>query len=318
MTMRIAVVGAGAVGGYFGGRLARAGEDVVFIARGAHLAAMRERGLRVDSVLGDFVVHPVRATDRAADVGPVDVALVCVKAWQLPGAIETMRPLVGPQTAVVPLLNGVEAADQLQAAFGAGPVMGGLCRIISLLVGPGHIRHAAAEPYIAFGELDRRPSERGTRLREAFVRAGVRAEVPRDIHVAIWEKFLFLEPLSSLGALTRAPFGVMRAVPETRAVLERAVREIDAVGRARGIALADDTVARIMRFIDAAPADGTASMQRDLAAGRPSELEAQTGAVVRLGREAEVPTPVHEVFYAALAPGEARARGAIAFAPVTG
>lgn len=307
--MQIAIFGAGAVGSYFGGRLAQAGEDVSFIARGERLQALRERGLRVDSIKGDFVVQPAPATDDPATVGPVDVVLVGVKAWQVPEAAQAMRPLVGPETVVVPLENGVEAPDQLAAVLGREHVAGGLCRIVSMVMGPGHVRHAGMEPYIAFGELDNRPSERLERLRQAFARAiGVTAEIPPDIHAALWEKFLFIASLSGVGAVTRAPVGVIRSLPETRVMLNLALREIAAVARARGIALPDSALDRTLALIDGLPPDATASMQRDIMAGRPSELESQNGAVVRLGREAGVETPLNAFIYHSLLPQETSAR----------
>ncbi len=311
--MRIAVFGAGGAGGYFGGRLAQAGEDVVFIARGEHLRAMRDHGLRVDSIKGDFVIRPVQATDDPSQVGPVDAVLVCVKAWDVPAAAQAMRPLVGPETFVVPLENGVEAPDQLAAVLGAEHVLGGLARIISFIVEPGHIRHTGAEPYVAFGELDRQPSQRAERLRQAFARAGVAAEIPPDIQAAMWEKFLFIAAISGVGAVTRAPAGIMRSLPETRQMLEQAMREVFAVAQARSIALPDEIVAKTMAYMDSLPPDGTASMQRDIIAGRPSELEYQNGTIVRLGRESGVPTPTHAFIYASLLPQELRARGRAQF-----
>lgn len=311
--MRIAIFGAGAVGGYFGGRLATAGEDVVFIVRGAHLEAIRQGGLYVESPLGDFRVYPAQATDRPEEVGPVDVVLVGVKAWQVPEAARAMAPLIGPETFIVPLENGVEAPGQLAEVWGPAHVLGGLCRIISSVVAPGRIRHGGMEPYVAFGELDNRPSERAERLRQAFERAGVRAEIPPDIHVALWEKFLFITPFAGLGAVTRAPVGVLRSLPETRGMLERAIAEAFTVGRARGVCLSDDVPTRIMALIDGMPPEGTTSMQRDIAAGRPSELDSLVGAVVRLGREAGMDTPLHAFMYYSLLPLEKRARGEIQF-----
>jgi len=312
--VRIAVFGAGAIGGYFGGQLARAGEEVTFIARGAQLRALRGQGLRVDSPTGDFVVQPVQATDDPAQVGVVDAVLVGVKAWQVTEAAQAMRPLVGPGTFVVPLQNGVEAPDQLAAVLGADHVLGGLCRIVSFVVEPGHIRHAGLEPYVAFGELDNHPSERAGRLREAFARAGVKAEIPPDIQVAMWEKFLFIASFSGVGAVTRAPAGVLRGQPETRRMLEQAMHEVLAVARARGIALPEESIPRTMTLIDSLPPGGTASMQRDVIEGRPSELESQNGAVVRLGREVGVSTPLHVFIYHSLLPLELRARGRVQLA----
>lgn len=312
--MRIAVFGAGAVGGYFGGRLAQAGEEVVFIARGEQLRALRERGLQVDSLAGDFVIQPVQATDEPAEVGTVDVVLVGVKAWQVPEAAQAMRPLVGPETFVVPLQNGVEAPAQLAAVLGAEPVLGGLCRIVSLVVEPGHIRHAGMEPYVAFGELDNRDSRRVECLRQAFARAaGVSVDIPPNIQVAMWGKFLFIASFSGVGAVTRAPAGVLRELPETRDMLDRAMREVLAVAQARGIALPEQSIPKTMALIDSLPPEGTASMQRDIMAGRPSELESQNGAVVRLGEEEGVATPLHAFIYHSLLPLELRARGQIQF-----
>jgi 2-dehydropantoate 2-reductase len=312
--MRIAVFGAGAVGGYFGGRLAQAGEDVVLIARGRHLQAMRSRGLRVESIAGDFVVDPVEASDDPTEVGVADAILVAVKAWQVPEAGAAMRPMVGPETFVVPLENGVEAPSQLATVLGQKHVLGGLCRIISALVEPGHIRHAGIRPTVTFGELDGRRSERAERLRNAFQRAeGVTPEIPPDVRVAMWEKFLFIAALSGVGAVTQAPVGVLRSLPETRQMLEEAMEEILTVAQARDVALPRATIAETMTFINGLPADGTASMQRDVMAGRPSELEAQNGAVVRLGREAGVETPLHTFIYRSLLAQELRARGQLDF-----
>lgn len=311
--MRIAVFGAGAVGGYFGARLAQAGEEVIFIARGGHLEAIRQNGLFVESPLGDFHIHPAQATDRPEEVGPVDVVLVGVKAWQVPEVAPKMGPLLGPETFIIPLENGVEAADQLAAVWGRERVLGGLCRIISTVAAPGRIRHGGMEPYVAFGELDNRPSPRAERLRAAFERAGVRAEIPSDISVALWEKFLFIAPFAGLGAVTRAPVGVLRSVPQLRRMLEDAIGEAFAVGRARSVRLPDDAPARTLALIDGMPPEGTTSMQRDIAAGRPSELDYLVGAVVRLGEASGVATPLHAFMYYALWPQERRARGEMSF-----
>ncbi len=312
--MRIAIFGAGAVGSYFGGRLAQAGEDVVFIARGEHLQAMRDSGLRVGSIKGDFVLQSVNATDDPAQVGVVDVIFVCVKAWQTTEAIKAMRPMIGPQTFVVSLQNGVEAPSQLAAELGKEHVLGGLCVLITYIVEPGHICHAGTDPFIRFGELDNRPSERVKRLRQAFDRAsGLTVEVPPDIHVAMWQKFLFITSFSGVGAVTRAPIGVVRGQPGTRQMLEKAIFEIYNVARARNIALPENVIDETMEFIDSLPPEVTASMQRDIMNGRPSELEVQNGAVVRLGQEAGVETPVNSFIYHSLLPMELRARGELEF-----
>jgi 2-dehydropantoate 2-reductase len=308
--MRIAVFGAGSVGGYFGGRLAQAGEDVVFIARGDHLNAIQREGLRVESIEGDFVVQPVQASDDPAAVGPVDAILVCVKAWQVLQAAEALRPMIGSSTVVVPLQNGVEAPSQLEAFLGEDHVLGGLCRIMSSIVSPGHVRHAGIEPYVAFGRLDTRQSEGAERLREAFSRAkGVQVEIPSDIRVAMWRKFLLIAAWSGLGALTRAPIGLIRTQPETRGMLQQALREIHAVAVAHRVALPHEAIRETLAFIDGLPPQGTASMQRDIIAGRPSELASQSGAVVRLGRETGVEVPMHTFIYQSLLLLEMQARG---------
>ena len=310
--MRIAVFGTGGVGGYFGGRLAQAGEEVVFIARGDHLAAMLKQGLKVDSVNGDFLVKPVQATDDPERVGRVDVVLV--KAWQVPDAAEAIRPMMGPDTVALPLQNGLEAPTQLAAVLGDQHVLGGLCGLSTFIVGPGHIRHAGADPFIRFGELDNRPSERVERLRQAFERSsGLTVEVPPDIHVAMWMKFLFITVWSGLGAVTRSPLGVWRSLPETRQMAESALQEIISVAQARDVGLPENAMPTVMNMYDSFPPDITSSMQRDIAEGHPSEVEAQIGAVVRFGKQADVATPLHEFIYATLLPTELQARGQLLF-----
>lgn len=311
--MRIAVFGAGGVGGYFGGRLAQAGEDIVFIARGDHLKAMLTDGLRVDSVKGDFVVKPVQAADDPEQVGVVDVIIVGVKTWQVHDAAQAMRPMVGPETVVLPLQNGVETPAHLAAVFGNQHVLGGLCALISFIVGPGHIRHAGFEPYVRLGELDNHVSERVQRLHEAFATAGVSVEIPPNIHAALWEKLLNVGPFGSLGAVSRAPIGVLMELPETRKLMEQGMREIYEVARTRNIALSEGIIDKAMAVLDKVPASGTSSLQRDIIAGKPSELDAWTGSVVRLGKEVGVATPLHSFIYYSLLPREMRARGQMEF-----
>jgi 2-dehydropantoate 2-reductase len=310
--MRIAVFGAGSVGGYFGGRLALGGSDVVFIARGAHLQALRTQGLRVESPKGDFTVPSVQATDDPTQIGPVDVVLVAVKAWQVPEAAQAMRPIVGPETCVVPLQNGLEAPAQGAAVLGPQHVLGGTCVISSAIVAPGCIRHLGLDPSITFGELDHTPSPRAERLRQAFVRAEVTAIISLDIQVAIWEKFMAIR-FGPVGAVARAPAGVLRSVPETRQMVEQACVETLRVAQARGIALAEDSPAKTLSALDSIAPGIIASLQRDIEAGRPSELDALTGALVRLGAEVGVATPLHAFLYHTLLPQELRARGQLQF-----
>ena len=312
--MPITIFGTGAVGAYFGGRLAEAGEDVAFVARGDHLRAIRERGLRVTSIAGDFTIHPARASDDPAALGPADVILVAVKAWQVAEAAAGMRPLLGPDTFVVPLLNGVEAPDQLAEALGPDRVLGGLCRIVAWIEAPGHIRHAGVDPWIGFGELSGGTSERAQRLGAAFARTrGVTAQVLPDVRAELWRKLMFIAAMSGVGAVTRAPIGVVRGRPETRRLLERAVQEIHAVAAASGVTLPPSAVAETLAYIDSLPDEATASMQRDILAGRPSELDAQSGAVARLAARAGVEAPVHDFLWRSLLPLELRARGEVRF-----
>lgn len=311
--MRIAIFGTGGAGGYFGAQLARAGEDVVFIARGKHLQAIQTQGLRVETSKGEIVIQPAQATEDPARVGVVDSVIVGVKTWQVKEAALAMQPMIGPKTFVVPLQNGVEAASQLAEALGTDHVLGGLCGTISWIVGPGHIRSIGEANFIKFGELDKRPSERAEQLRQAFDRSGVKVEVPSDIYVSLWEKFLFVVSFGGVGAVTRAPIEVIRTLPETRRLLEQSLHETFAVAHARQVALSDGSVEKAMAFLDSLAPSATTSLQRDIAEGKPSELEAWSGAVVRLGREAGAATPLHEFIYHSLLPLELRARGKVQF-----
>jgi len=311
--MRIAIYGTGGVGGYFGAQLARVGADVVFIARGAHLAAIREHGLRVETPQGEIAVRPAQATDDPAEAGPVDAVLLCVKTWQVLEAARAMRPLISAETVVLPLQNGVEAAAQLAAALGAERVIGGTCGTLSQVSGPGRILSRGEVHFVKLGELDNRPSARTERLRQAFERAGVKAEIPPDIHQAVWAKFVLVVSFGGVGAVTRAPLGVLRSVPETRVMLEQCLHEAVAVARARGVGLSETTIPSALALLDGMPPGATTSLQRDIADGKPSELEAWTGAAVRLGRAAGVATPTHDFIYSSLLPAEAQARGEVRF-----
>ncbi len=307
--MRIAIVGAGGVGGYFGGRLANADPDsTFFIVRGATLEALRTKGLRVESVNGDFTIDRVHATDDPASIGIVDAVLLTVKTSNLAMALEAARPIVGPQTVVVPLENGIDAPEEIESALGRKHAAGGLCGIISFILEPGHIRHVATEPFVMLGELDNSRTKRIEALCDAMTAAGIKAEIPQDIHRSMWTKFLFIAPMSALGAITRTPVGVWRAMPETRAMAAQAVREVIAVANARGIQLGADAEERTMARFDGLAAEATSSLQRDIMQGRPSELDAQLGAVVRLGHALNVPTPLFETLYHALLPQERMAR----------
>ena len=306
--MRIAIFGTGGVGGYFGGRLAHAGEDVTFIARGEHLRAIRANGLKVESQLGNFVVFPAKATDDVNEIGEVDLVIVGVKAWQVPEAARALKLGVGPDTSVLPLQNGVEAVSQLVHELGPDRVIGGLCRIVSFVVSPGHIRHAGFTPSIIIGELDNQRSERIASIERVFQHAGVQITIAPDIQVALWTKFLFIASFSGVGAIANAPAGVLRTDPKWREQMLAAMNEIYLLAHARGIKLPSDSIDTAMAAINALPEDGTSSMQRDIAAGKPSELESQNGAVVRMARESGIDVPTHALIYETLKPLEQIAR----------
>ena len=307
--MRIVVFGTGGVGGYFGGRLARAGEDVTFIARGEHLNAIRVSGLKVDSTDGDFVISPAQATEDVGEVGDVDLVILGVKAWQVPEAARAIKPIVGPNTTVLPLQNGVEAVSQLVDELGSANVIGGLCRIVSFVVGPGHIRHAGFTPSIIIGELDNLRTDRIIRIEELFTRAGLEITIAQDIQVALWTKFLFIASFSGVGAMANAPAGVIRSDPKLRTQIINAMEEIYTLAHARGINLPPDSIDTVMRAVDALPEDATSSMQRDIAAGKPSELDSQNGAVVRMAHETGIEVPTHTLIYETLKPQENLSRG---------
>ena len=306
--MRIAVVGAGGVGGYFGGRWAEAGLDVTLIARGPHLQAMRDGGLRIVSPLGNAHVEVV-ATDDPAEVGQVDAIVIATKTWQLAAAARDIAPMVGPDTMVVGLQNGVDASDVICGAVDREHVLGGSCRIISYIEEPGAIHHIGADPTVIFGEAGGGTSKRVLRLLENLrTGAGMTVRTSSDIQTVIWKKFHFLASTAGVGSVTQEPLGVIRSTPELRSRLRQAMDEILAVASARAVALEDTLTDDAMAFVDGLPADGTSSMQRDFAAGRRTELESLSGAVVRLGRESGVPTPVHAEIYQFLLPRELAAR----------
>ena len=311
--MRVAIYGTGGAGGYFGAHLARTGEDVTFVAPGQHLKAIQAHGLCVETAAGEIVVQPAQATDDPMHVSPVDVIFLGVKAWQVEEAAKNMQPMVGPQTLVVPLQNGVEAPSLLAAILGPEHVLAGLCGTISWVVAPGRIRNIGSANFIKFGELDNRRSERAERLRQLFEKAGVKVDIPSDIHKALWEKFLLVTPFGGVGAVSRAPIGIMRTVPETRLLLEQCMQEVSAVARASRVQLSDTVVPDTMKFVDTLAENAATSLQRDIAEGKPSEIDFWNGAVVRLGRAVNIPTPVNQFIYHSVLPQELRARGKLVF-----
>jgi 2-dehydropantoate 2-reductase len=297
--MRFAVIGAGGVGGPFGAALAKAGYDVTFVARGAHLAAIRKNGLRI---VGAQEVHvaPVQATDDASSVGPVDVVLFTVKNFGVEAAAKALPPLLKPGAAVIALQNGVDAEERLGRLIGDDYVMGGVAEISAAIQEPGVIRQVSDYARMRFGEMDGRTSERGKAMLAAFQKAGMDATFTPDIQKALWTKFVMLATMSGVTSATRANFGSLRGDPDTRSLMQAAVAEAVAVGRAKGVDLGADAVERTMAWIDTLPAQGRASMAVDLERGNRLELPWLSGTLVRLGKELGVPTPVHGFLSAVL------------------
>jgi len=292
--MKIAMMGSGGVGGSFGARLAHAGYDVSFVARGAHLAAMREHGLTIENEpQGNIHVPEVRATDDPRTLGCADLVILSVKLWDTESAARQMRPLVGPRTAVLSLQNGVIKDDILKTEFGAAAVMGGVAYVATHISRPGVIHQVGTMQRIVLGEYDGRRSERARFLHEALLRSGVTAELSDDVRKAIWEKYVFLVGLSGTTTTMRQTIGPIRGNPQTRAFLLDLMRETVPVGRANGVALPEDFAEDRLAWGDSLPADMTSSMHHDLERGNPLEVEWLSGVVVRLGKAVGVPTPAN-------------------------
>ncbi len=300
--MKIAIMGSGGVGGYFGARLAAARNDVTFIARGAHLDAIRNEGLRVQSPLGDVHIDPVDATDDPAEVGAVDIVLFATKLYDTEIAGELCRPLIGADTAVISLLNGVDSEEQLGSILGAEHVVGGVARISAEIAAPGVIQHHSHFAIIEFGELDGQKSGRLQAFLAAATEAKIDAQLCDDINIAIWQKFILMASFSGVTALTRLPAGPIRDNPEAWSLMQAAAHEAGAVARAQGVGLADDAVDNVVKLLGTLPDAMKSSMLMDLERGKRLELEWLSGAVCRLGRETGVDTPVHRVVLAALGP----------------
>jgi 2-dehydropantoate 2-reductase len=300
--MRIAVIGAGGVGGGFGAALAKAGADVTFIARGAHLAAMKSVGLKIQGGRGETHLVPTKATDNPADIGPVDIVLFCVKLWDVESAGEAIKPLVGPGTAVIPLQNGIDAAERLIPILGAGAVMGGVAQISASIIAPGVIQQVGTFMRMIFGELDGRRSARGEAFLALCRTAGFDVTLSEQILTDLWMKFILLACNSSITAATRQPLGKLREDADLRPVMISAFRETIEIGRAKGVRLPADALEKILEFVGHAPPTMKASMALDLDRGNRLELPWLGGKVVELGRQLGVATPTHSVMYAVLKP----------------
>jgi 2-dehydropantoate 2-reductase len=308
--MKIAVMGTGGVGGYYGGLLAQKGHAVTFIARGSHLKAIQANGLQIKSMHADFLVKPAIATDDPARIGPVDLVLFCTKTYHTDEAAKSIKPLVGPDTVVLSLQNGIDAPERIGAVVGMQPMLGGATWISSAIESPGVIRQVSQFRRVVLGELDGKLTARLQSIHKALEETGITAELSEDILKVLWTKFVFISSASSLGSLTRLPMGEYRSVPETRLMVTSLMQEVAEVARGHGVALDEDVVDQALAFMDNAAAHIKASMQLDVAAGRRSELESMVGVIGRKGREVGVSTPVADFVYAALLPIDLKAQAA--------
>ena len=306
--MKILVMGSGGVGGYYGGLLAQQGSEVTFIARGAHLYAIRREGLKVKSIHGDFTISPANATDDPANVGSVDLILFCVKTYHTDEAAEAIRPAVGPQTVVISLQNGIDAAERLGAAIGLEHVIGGATWLSSAVQEPGVIRQISQFRRVVFGELGGGSSERIQSIYEVLNYTGITVEVSENIQKILWTKFVFIAAVSSLGSLTRLPMGDYRSVSEARTLLTYIMEEVTALAGAQGVLLDPDVVEKCLDFIDNSAPHIKPSMQLDVESGHRTEIESMIGVIGRKGRQLGVPTPAADFVYASLLPVERKAQ----------
>lgn len=307
--MKILVVGAGGVGGYFGGKLAQAGYDITFIARGKHLEAIQQNGLQVKSIKGDFIVKP-KATDNIQDIKNPDLIILATKSWQVEEVAVQIKPILNEDTSVLPLQNGADNADRLRSFLPHKNVLAGLCKIVSKIEAPGIINHFVYEPEIIFGEYDNTQTARMQRIHTIFNQAEIKNKVSEDIHLDIWRKFLFIATVSGVGALTRVSFGELQQDSNIMQLIRDTAYEIKNVANARRVSLTNEDVNRaIDMFLSMGP-DTTASMQRDIMEGKPSELENFNGYIVKEGKRLSVETPINAFTYQCLLPQERLARKA--------
>ena len=298
--MKIAVMGAGGVGGYFGAKLAASGEEVYFIARGAHLEAMQKNGLQVHSANGDVQLKPGNATGNPASVGPVDLVMIAVKLWSTEDALRDAKPMVGPNTAVVSFQNGVVAVDAISKQYGKERTLGGVANIAAVIEKPGVIRHTGTMAILSIGELDGKPSARTKSFLDACTKAGIQARVSDDIQRTIWEKYVFLVAASAMTSLTRLPLGAIREDPDTRALTKQIMSEVVAVGKAKAVNLDSDLADKLLERLDGMPREMVASMLGDLERGNRLELPWLSGGVVEMGKQLGIATPANGFIVAAL------------------
>ena len=305
--MKIVIIGTGGVGGYFGGKLAKAGHEVTFLARGEHLKAIKAQGLNVKSINGDFTVYPANVTDNINSIGTVDLIILAVKAWQVKEIAKKISPLLNKETLILPLQNGVLASDEIKDFVEDHHVLLGLCRIISKIEAPGVINHIGVDPTIIFGEYDNSRSERIIQLQSIFEQSGIKAKVAHDIHSELWKKFISICTGGYL-AISHTTYGEVMEIPETRNIIKDLMSEILKLARITDIVIEDEFLDKTMAFMKSFPYDSTASLTRDIWEGRPSEIEYQNGTVVKLAREKGIPVPINEFVYHTILPMERKAR----------
>ena len=305
--MKIAIIGTGGVGGYFGGKLAKAGYDVTFLARGEHLLAIQQKGLTVKSILGDFTIDPVKVTDRIDTIGLTDLVILGVKAWQVKDISKELLTIIKKDTTVLPLQNGVMAAEELRENINQENIVGGLCRIISKIDAPGVITHSGMEPSIIFGELNYSGTERIELIKNIFDKSGINSQISDDITADLWKKFIGI-CVSGLLAVTKTTYGELRELNETRQLMIEMLKEIYLLSQKIGINIESGFVEKTISVIDTYPYGSTSSLTRDVWEGRPSEIEYQNGAVVRLGEKYGVDTPVNRFVYYTILPMDLKAR----------
>lgn len=305
--MKIIVIGSGGVGGYFGGKLAQAGNDVTFIARGEHLKAIKKNGLVVQSIKGDFIIKPAKVTDKLSEAGTPDLVILGIKAWQVKEVALQLKNNIHPNTTVLPLQNGVMASSELLSVLAPGNVVGGLCRIFSKIEAPGVINHFGIEPEIVFGELNNEISPRTEKIRELLLQSDIKCTISADITTELWKKLMIIGS-GGLLAITRNPYGGVRENKETRELMHNLLKEIYSVSQKAGAKMEADFVEKTMKYIDSYPYESTTSLARDIWAGKPSELEYQNGSIAHLGEKYNIETPVNRFIYYCLLPLERRAR----------
>jgi 2-dehydropantoate 2-reductase len=306
--MNIVIYGTGGVGGYFGARLAQAGNNVTFIARGKHLATIQKNGLKLISPKGDCLIYPANVTDSIAKINNIDLVLVCVKTWQLKDVAKKINKNINEKTVVISLLNGVDNQDILISEINKKHIIGGLCKVISKVKDFGVIHHISYEPTIIFGELNHEKSQRAIKIEQVLKNAGINNILSDDIQKEIWTKFLYITTVSAIGALTRTYVDEMVALPEIKKIMYKTAEEILAIANVKGINISKETIETQFKIIENQPPKTTSSLQRDIMDGKPSELESQNGTIVRLGKELGIPTPTNDFIYFCLLPQEKKAR----------